>query len=371
MRREAPRRQVGQLLVVGLEGTALTAMERAWLKLLRPSGVILFRRNIESPRQTFELLQDVSNTVGDVVFRCVDVEGGLVDRLRDCVAPMPSASAVAATGKRSLFRKHGVLIGREVKALGFNTTLAPVLDLALPVSAAVMRTRVTSADPLRVVEYAGVFLDGLTSEGVLGCGKHFPGLGGGALDSHHVMPIIDRPWDEMWRTDLLPYRRLAKRLPMVMVSHAAFPDAGAHPIPASVSSYWIGDVLKRRLRFRGLIVSDDMEMGGILSQSSIESAAGAAVLAGAHLIEICKDPVLVLSAYEALLCEAERSHSFRKIVEAASNKVWTAKRQLLSTEPTKPPSEKMVERLRRDIAELAAKAPEPARDIIAKEPVQK
>jgi beta-N-acetylhexosaminidase len=356
--KESLRRLVGQLFIVGLEGPQLSAMERSWLKLMRPGGVILFRRNIETPAQTFELIREASGILGEDIFRCVDVEGGLVDRLRDSIAPMPSAEAVAATGKRSLFRKHGSLIGREARALGFNTTLSPVLDLALPASREVMRTRAASHDPECVIEYADAFLEGLNAEGVWGCGKHFPGLGGGTLDSHHALPVIGRAWDEMWQTDLLPYRRLARKLPLVMVSHASFPKAAEDRGPASISSYWIREVLGRRVGFRGLVLSDDMEMGGILSQAPIEEAAIAAVRAGTDLVEICKDPTLILRAYEAVLTEAEASPAFRRIVEKAGQKI-VAKRKLLREIPSRPPAAKLVEQLRREISELAARAPEP------------
>ncbi len=140
------REQVGQLIIVGVEGVELSPLERAWLKLIRPGGVILFRRNIEQASQVTALLRDATEIAGAPLFRCVDMEGGLVDRLRDLIAPMPSAAAVFATGKPANFVKHGRLIAREARALGFNVTFAPVLDLALPISAAVMRTRAVSAD---------------------------------------------------------------------------------------------------------------------------------------------------------------------------------------------------------------------------------
>jgi beta-N-acetylhexosaminidase len=162
----------------------------------------------------------------------------------------------------------------------------------------------------------------------------------------------------MWSSDLLPYRRLAKKLPLVMVSHAAYPAAGGDSRPASISTYWIGEVLKRRIRFGGLVLSDDMEMGGILSQSSIDDAAVETVRAGTHMIEVCKDPALVLRAYEALLREAERSAGFRRTVEDAARKIVAAKRKMIAG-PAQAPSPKSVERLRHDIVELAAKAPEP------------
>src|ERR1700691_2265286 len=139
--------QAGQVLIAGVEGATLSAEERAWFDRIRPGGIILFRRNIEHPAQVAGLLREADRIGTTPLFRCVDLEGGLVDRLRDLIAPMPSAAAVFATGRRNLFRQHGLLIAREARALGFNTVFAPVLDLALPESAPILRTRVVSAAP--------------------------------------------------------------------------------------------------------------------------------------------------------------------------------------------------------------------------------
>ncbi|HEV2473596.1 MAG TPA: glycoside hydrolase family 3 N-terminal domain-containing protein, partial [Chthonomonadales bacterium] len=129
------RRAAGSLMVVGLEGAELTGLERAWLRLVQPAGVILFRRNIKDAAQTRTLLADATALCADHAFRCVDVEGGTVDRLRDALAPTPSAQAVAWAmrlyGIRDAAQTHGALSARGVRAFGFNTTLAPVLDLAL------------------------------------------------------------------------------------------------------------------------------------------------------------------------------------------------------------------------------------------------
>lgn len=339
------REQVGQLMIVGIEGTGLSALERAWLKLIRPAGIILFRRNIEQPSQVAALLRETTEAAGAPLFRCVDLEGGLVDRLRDIIAPMPSAAALFATGKVTNFTRHGRLIAREIKALGFNTTFAPVLDLALPISAPVMKTRTVSANPAEVIRYASTFLDGLQAEGILGCGKHFPGLGGGALDSHHATPHINRTWQQLWTEDLAPFRALASKLPLIMVSHAVYPQTKDRA-PASISRYWITTILRNRISYSGLIISDDMEMGGILTQSSIEEAAIQAILAGTDLIEICRDPSLVLRAYEAILTEAERSAAFRKRVESSSRRVTESKHRLLSPKNPRPASPAQIEKLR-------------------------
>ncbi len=357
------REAVGSLLVVGLEGTELTGVERAWLKLVRPAGVILFRRNIADARQTRALLADATALCAEKSLRCVDVEGGTVDRLRDALAPMPSARAVAEAARQSSNRgswspthsqsarmdgapsrhmahkfprsqerdpstrsgqapghpaglawEHGELIARGVKAFGFNTTLAPVLDLALPESAAVMGTRAAGATAEQVVDYAREFLAGLAAQGVVGCGKHFPGLGGGAVDSHLKTPVIRRKTRELWREDLVPYRELCNELPMVMVNHASYPDTPGKKLPASVSSYWMTTVLRKRIGYRGIIFSDDMEMGGILKFMPIEEAAVAAIRAGVDLLEICQSPELILRAYEALIAEGETSAAFSRML---------------------------------------------------------
>jgi beta-N-acetylhexosaminidase len=321
---ESLRRQVGRLLIAGLEGPVLTATERAWLKLVRPGGVILFRRNIETVEQTVALLREVSEIAGGSIFRCVDLEGGLVDRLRDLIAPMPSAAAVFAMGKPAFYKQHGRLIAQEAKLLGFNTVFAPVLDLALPESSAVMRTRVVSARAEEVTAYASSFLEGFEAEEILGCGKHFPGLGGGDLDSHQATPVIGRSWETMWKEDMAPFRALAGRLPMVMVSHAVYAQAAKERKPASISEFWISEVLRRKIKYPGLIVSDDMEMGGILTQKSMEDAVVEAVFAGTNLIEICKDPVLVLTSYEALLARAEKSAAFRQKIMSSCRRISKA-----------------------------------------------
>jgi beta-N-acetylhexosaminidase len=354
----ALRRQVGQLLIAGLEGPELTPLERSWLKLIQPAGVILFRRNIADAAQTYRLLLETSAFADAPLFRCVDLEGGLVDRLRDAIAPMPSQAAVAATGKPSLYRKHGKLIGREARALGFNVVLAPVLDLALPESQAVMKTRSAFVDPEALTIYANAFLTGLEEAKVLGCGKHFPGLGGGTLDSHHATPVIARTMEDLWQADMLPYRNLKTRLPMVMVSHARYPSSGDNA-PASISQFWITKVLTQRIGYRGLILSDDLEMGGILTQTTIEDAAVEAIAAGTHLLEICKDPALLIRAYEALLSEAEKSRAFQRIIETASRKIRRKRRALNAAPLNKPPSQAQIAKLREEVTAFRSKCPEP------------
>jgi beta-N-acetylhexosaminidase len=331
------RHAAGELLVVGLAGTELTGLERAWLRLVRPGGVILFKRNIADATQTRALLDEATGLGAPHSVRCVDVEGGTVNRLRDALAPLPSAQAVGAAmrsptlsteksrkdearGNAGLAREFGELIARAVKAFGFNTTLAPVVDLALPEAAEVLGSRPPGANAAEVIEFARAFLQGLAAHGLVGCGKHFPGLGGATGDTHFVTPEIERTWQQIWNEDLAPYRELHAAMPMVMMNHAAYPATPGGRRPASASDFWITKVLRKRIGYRGIILSDDLEMGGILKFLPVDEAAIAAVRAGSDLLEICHSAELILRSYEALIAEAERSAAFRKLLlERASS----------------------------------------------------
>ncbi|MGP8176080.1 MAG: beta-N-acetylhexosaminidase [Terracidiphilus sp.] len=329
------RQAAGSLLVVGLGGAELTNLERAWLKLVRPAGTVLFQRNIEDTKQTRALLGEATALCVAPSFCCVDVEGGTVNRLRDAMPPISSAQAVTLAaskiGKLGLIREQGELIAQAVKAFGFNTTLAPVVDLALTESVEVLGTRAAAPTAAGVVDYARNFLAGLAKHGVLGCGKHFPGLGGVALDSHLDTPVIRRSSGELWRKDLAPYRELRNELPMIMVNHAAYPDTPGGNRPASASPYWITTVLRKRLGYWGIIFSDDMEMGGILKFMPIEEAAVAAIRAGMDLLEICHSPELILRAYEALIAEGERSAAFRKLLLARAGQTVRRRARLFAS----------------------------------------
>ena len=179
-------------MIVGFDGVEMSARLSSLLRRLQPAGVILFARNIKSPEQTWRLLQDCRKCVSTPLFTCVDLEGGSVDRFRDALGSAPSAADVFATRDRKLFRKHGQVIGENCRLMGFNVDFAPVLDLAFEASRSVMGSRAVSANPREVVTYVREFLAGLGATKVLGCGKHFPGLGEGNLDSHHELPVIEK-----------------------------------------------------------------------------------------------------------------------------------------------------------------------------------
>jgi beta-N-acetylhexosaminidase len=344
---------VGQLLIVGFDGTEMSRSLSSVLTRLQPAGVILFARNIKSAEQTWRLLCDCQKCVATPLFTCVDLEGGLVDRFRDVLGPAPSAADVFATGDRRLFRKHGEMIGENCRALGFNVDFAPALDLALAASRSVLGSRAVSANPRDTIAYAQQFLAGLQKSRVLGCGKHFPGLGEGKLDSHHELPAIEKPLKKLWAEDLLPYRMLRGQLRLLMISHAAYPQVTEDSTPASLSKVWITDILRKRIGYRNLVVSDDLEMGAVLSAAPISTAAVEFIRAGGDLCLICHREDYIAQAYEELVKTAERDPKFARRVENSVRRVLAFKKKSGDlTRRGKEPSRATVEKLSRQLWEF-------------------
>ena len=339
---------------MGFDGTEMTPRISSLLTRLQPAGVILFGRNIQSAEQTWRLLRACQTCVATPLFTCVDLEGGTVDRFRDALGGAPAAADVFAAGDRKLYRRHGELIGKNCRAAGLNVDFAPVLDLAFEASRKVMSSRAVSDDPQATVAYAREFLAGLRSANVLGCGKHFPGLGEGTLDSHHELPVIDKPLKKLWAEDLVPYRTLRRELPFVMISHAAYPQVTHERIPASLSKIWITDILRKRIGYRNLIVSDDLEMGGALAAASVGEAAVEFIRAGGDLCLICHREDHITNAYEELVKSGERDRRFARRLREAQQRVLAFKKKHAGggARATRAPSETTVKKLSRALWEF-------------------
>jgi beta-N-acetylhexosaminidase len=347
------RANVGQLVIMGFTGTEPGSTLRVVLRAIQPGGIVLFARNITVAQQTWDLLDDCRKQLRESAFLCVDLEGGTVDRLRDVIAPAPSAAEVGNTGDRKLFRRHGRVIGECARALGFNTDFAPVFDLGFEASRPVLTTRVVSSSAAATVEYTREFLRGLRDARVLGCGKHFPGLGEAKLDTHHELPSIAKTFDAMWREDLVPYRELRREVPFVMVAHANYPAVTRDKLPASLSKRWMSKVLRKRIGYKGLILADDLEMGGVLAADSLEGAAIDTLRAGADMFLVCHNEEAVWRTYEAVVREAERDKKFAKYVAVCARRVRDVKKRSRELKGQAPrPSESVVEHLRKEIGAL-------------------
>ncbi|HXY07852.1 MAG TPA: beta-N-acetylhexosaminidase [Terriglobales bacterium] len=347
------RKSIGQLLIMGFDGTEVSPRLRSLLTAIQPAGVILFARNIVAAEQTYRLLKDCQACVSARLFTCVDMEGGQVDRFRNVLGLAPAPAEVFRSGDRRLYRKQGRVIGDECRALGFNTDFAPVVDLAFEASRKVMNSRAVSADPAEVIRYAREFLAGLRAAGVLGTLKHFPGLGEANLDTHHALPSVRKPWNKLWAEDLAPYRALRREAPMVLVGHAAYPKVTRDRTPASLSRKWIREVLQRKIGYRGLVVSDDLEMGGVLRAAPIEQAAVAHIRAGGDLCLVCHVQEHVVRCHEALTRASERDPAFQLRCRQAIERVLTFKQKSKELKRRTPaPNAGKLEKLMRGLWEF-------------------
>lgn len=323
------RKLAGQLLTIGIEGQDAGAECRDLISTVEPGGVIFFQHNIANEQQFAILVSQVSELLSDThPYLALDLEGGLVDRFRELIGPLPSVQRAVQAG---LAAELGEVAGRELAAFSLNVDFAPVLDLGSDESKEVMGTRTAGSSPTRVALFAQDFLDGLEKLGIIGCGKHFPGLGGGTIDSHMGMPTIVKNLSALWDQDLLPYRELSGQLPMVMVAHAWYPEVERElcgttsPRPATLSPAIINQLLRKRIGYEGLIVCDDLEMGGALVGRSIEEAAVGAIRAGCDILLVCHNAANVEKVHTALVIEAERSTEFRGLIEKVAARITAAK----------------------------------------------
>ncbi len=279
--------------MLGVEGPALTAADRSRLADPRVGGVILFARNFESSRQLRALTASVRRVRAELLIG-VDQEGGRVQRFRsDRFSELPpmrrlgarwDAEPIAASDEA--FR-HGKTIAKELRTHGIDFSFAPVLDLDYGASA-VIGDRAFHSDPVVVADLAGALLRGLAARGCAGVGKHFPGHGYVAADSHVDTPVDRRSLDEILRTDIVPFAALIQQgLEAIMPAHVVYPAVDARP--AGFSPVWIAEILRGRLGFDGLVFSDDLEMAGARSAGDIVARADAALAAGCDVVLACND----------------------------------------------------------------------------------
>ena len=353
------RDDAGQLIIMGFVGTEMSSSLRVVLRAVAPSGVILFARNVKDAPRTWQLLQECREAIAAATdtppFLCVDLEGGTVDRLRDVIAHSPAAADVYATGDRKLWRRHGRVIGDAVRAVGFNTDFAPVFDLAFAPARPVLTTRAVSDDPKDTIAYAREFLRGLHDVGVLGCGKHFPGLGEASLDTHKELPSIRKDFDALWQQDLMPYRALRREVPFVMVAHANYPDVTRDRLPASLSEKWMRGILRNKIGYKNLVITDDLEMGGVLAAADMGDAAVETLRAGADMYLVCHNEEHVWTAHDAVMRAAGRDRKFARIVAERARRVRGLKRKERALRrEVSVPKEATVRQLRTQILELRA-----------------
>jgi beta-N-acetylhexosaminidase len=310
----AIEQKIGQLFFIGIGGTRIDGETSALLNKINPGGICLFARNIREAAQTRELLDRLTQLSDATPFLSLDQEGGLVDRLRRIITPMPAANLIPDPETAA---RLGAMIAETVRILGFNMDFAPVVDVIDEKRENVnngMFSRAFGHDAKEATALAAAFLDTLQAGGCLGCVKHFPGLGAAAVDSHEELPQVTISEDELRAVDLFPYQHLFAQgsIRSVMVGHAAYPNSGLQEqaqngklLPSSLSRRVITTLLRNELGFDGLVITDDLEMGAIVKNFGIADACVMAVEAGADMLAICADAERINEGFDAILNAAQ------------------------------------------------------------------
>lgn len=280
----------GQLLILGIHGTELSAAEATLYKSIQPGGFILFGRNIESAAQTRKLTDDLRELCDITPIICIDQEGGRVSRTRHIGSEPPSAESLRDKGDPGLIAQHGKLTAFLLRLLGCNMDLCPVLDIAYddhPSDA--LRGRCYGRDSQEVITNAGIFNSNLRHCKVLSCGKHFPSCGLATDDPHHKLPQVGKSIGDMLKSDLLPYTCLMPELDAIMSCHTHFSavDPDEPDLPASMSHKLLTGLLRNQLGYEGVIMTDDLDMGAIINHFGRGPDVQKAIQAGNDMVMIC------------------------------------------------------------------------------------
>ena len=302
--------KIGQLFFIGIPGPGVDDATRLLLETIEPGGVCLFARNIREPQQTRDLLDAIRELSALEPILSLDQEGGLVDRLRRVLSPMPAANKLKTSEQAAELAR---IIAEATRILGFNMDFAPVVDVVdeqRGMFSNGLHSRAFGSSKEEVVASAGAFAEELHLGGVLSCLKHFPGLGASEVDSHEDLPQVAVSREELENIDLYPYKAIfaAADIPAVMVAHAAYPeidlqekDQNGKLLPSSLSYNVVTDLLRHRLGFAGLAITDDLEMGAILRNYGIGEACKLAVNAGQDMLAICASPDAIYEGHAAVL----------------------------------------------------------------------
>src|SRR5437868_11975301 len=272
---------LGQLILCGGPGKELDAASGEIFRRVQPGGFILFGRNIESAPQLHKLIDDLRDLSSTEPIITIDQEGGRVSRLRLIGNEPPNAQQLRDRNDVSLVRRHGEITGCLLRLFGFNLDLCPVLDISFDDDADnSLRGRCYGKSVEQVVRLAGAFNHAMRGEGILSCGKHFPGYSAATVDAHHDLPKIERSRADLDAQELAVFRQFATAVDSMMICHGWYPSFNPVKRPASLSPEIITDLLRKEFSYEGLIMTDDLDMGAILNEYGLEETIRLAIQAG-------------------------------------------------------------------------------------------
>jgi len=323
---------IGARLAVGFPGTEATEELIEHLRAIHAQSLVVFARNFISPEQFRRLVQQLSEGIGAPLLVMVDHEGGRVVRFSNGVTPFPDAMTQGRTQGPDAIERQGAVEARELRGLGVGVNLAPCVDVFVDGSDPVIGDRSYGTDPDLVGRCGAARIRGLQSHGVMACAKHFPGLGAVQHDPHQTLPTIALDAAAMDATHLPPFRAaIASDVAMVMSSHVCYPTLGDPPgRPATFSPRLTRELLRDRLRFTGLLLTDDLEMGALRSLGTRGEAAVRATEAGHDLLLLCSDPAAQQEAFASLRTAYQDGWLPRDELEASVEKLARYRKKFLS-----------------------------------------
>ncbi|MCB0377160.1 MAG: beta-N-acetylhexosaminidase [Bdellovibrionales bacterium] len=300
------RERIGQQLIIGLSGEELTKPEAEFIVENNIGGIILFDRNLKSVEQTHKLITDVQKlryqTADKLpLFVSVDMEGGRVQRLKDPYTIWPPLAKLGVADSSSLCFQFTQAMGRELKAMGFNLDYAPCVDIFMNPENKVIGDRSLSSDPEQVAKLASALVRGYIKSEVLPCAKHFPGHGYTSVDSHFDLPKDERTLKDLEKDgDLEPFKRVIKaRIDMIMTAHIFYPNIDPK-WPVTLSPLFIQHFLRDALRFKGIIITDDLDMKALTKHHPVEGIPVQALKAGATMLLYCNEPDSPVKAVKSI-----------------------------------------------------------------------
>ena len=330
---------VGERLMIGLVGPMLGDADIQLFKDTRAAGLILYRRNFTSPAQLLELLGRLEGALGRRLLVATDHEGGRIVMLGDGTTIFPDNLAVGTAGEETFAFKQGLFEARELRRLGVDLNLGPCIDVLTERYSPNIGIRSYGKDPALVARYGAARIRGMVKGGVSACPKHFPGKGHSPLDAHLRLPTIDSDWDEMQRVHLVPFfEAIAAGVECVMTSHPVYPKLDPSRVPATFSRLIVEDYLRAEVGFRGVIVSDDLEMGAVTEACPIGEAAVLAAAAGHDLLLVCHTEPAQRAAATALVDAYRTGRLPRHALELAAARVRSLRERRAARAEGGPPA---------------------------------
>ena len=279
---------LGQLIMTGVPGKEIDRKTANLLQKVKPGAFILFGRNIESATQLRKLIDDLRDLSEIEPIITVDQEGGRVSRLRLIGSEPPNAQQLRDRDDLEFIRRHGDITGRLLRLFGFNLDLCPVLDISFNDDADnSLRGRCYGKTVEQVVRNASAFNAALRGQRIGSCGKHFPGYSAARSDAHYELPRIDRTREQLDGNELAVFREFADAVDSMMICHGWYPCFEPEKTPATLSRRIVTDLLRDEVGFDGLVMTDDLDMGAILTGHPLEETIRLAIAAGNDMVMIC------------------------------------------------------------------------------------